>query len=395
MIKKERLLNAIQGKEVDRIPVMYRALPPLTKSLMKYFGIGDQDDPYLIIKNYRELFSLLGEVDYSGFGGSMFYSGFTPRFTGELDGYDFMDAGFCSLFGVEWEEVKIGKYDYSYMVISRHPWAAIEDPGQIKGLLTRHLDKFDYGDQVNYLLNTGKFSEYNKSSFSREHLNYESMKDEDTIISTGIFSASPFMYCSYLRGMDNFLMDMAGNKDMASAIIDEVTEYSLEFNRRSFEQSNIKTDLFICWDDICMQDGIMFSMEMFKKYFLPFWEEIISLVKKNDMFFGWHCCGNVNEVLPFMIDAGADMFDVLQSSAKDMDLDSFYKKFGKSICVQGGIDVQNILTKGTPEDIREEVKSIKELWGTRGNMILGPSHEALPETPLENILALYKEINNN
>jgi len=188
-------------------------------------------------------------------------------------------------------------------------------------------------------------------------------------------------------------MDMAGNKRMAEAIIKEVSEFSIEFNRRSFKQTDISADIFVTWDDVCMQNGLMFSIEMFKKYFLPFWENIISLVKSNNMMFGWHCCGNVNEVLPLMIDCGLDMFDVLQTSAKDMDIEAFYKKFGRDVCVQGGIDVQRLLTCGTSEQVSEEVRKIKNLWGNYGNIILGPSHEALPETPIDNIIALYDEAN--
>jgi len=390
MNKRERLLRALSRKEVDKIPMIYRALPSLTKSVMKYFNIGDQNDPDIIIKNYRELFSLLGDVDYGGFGNSMFYSCYAPRFIGGTDDYKYMDLGFCSLFGLEWTEVIIEKYDYSYMTISKNPWSDFENPKEIEGLLTKYLDLFDYKNSVNFLLNNGKFSDYYNSGFAEKYLDYKNMVNEDTIISMGVFAANPFMYCSYLRGMDNFLMDLAGNKKMAEAILNEVNEFNLEFHRRSFEQTDIKADLFITWDDICMQSGLMFSIDMFKKYFLPFWKQIISIVKKHNIFFGWHCCGNVNEVLPYMIDAGIDMFDVLQTSAKDMDIESFYKKFGNKICVQGGVDVQKLLIDGTPQMIIEEVKKIKELWGIAGGIILGPSHEALCETPIENIIALYK-----
>ncbi|MDZ7836713.1 MAG: hypothetical protein U5N58_01555 [Actinomycetota bacterium] len=54
------------------------------------------------------------------------------------------------------------------------------------------------------------------------------------------------------------------------------------------------------------------------------------------MFFDWHCCGNVNKVLPMMIDAGIDIFDVVQTSARDMGLEKIYKQFGNSVCLHGG-----------------------------------------------------------
>lgn len=91
-----------------------------------------------------------------------------------------------------------------------------------------------------------------------------------------------------------------------------------------------------------------------------------------------------------MIDARIDIFDVFQTSAKDMEIDKFYKKFGKDLAVHGGVDVQTLLINGTPQDIKNEVKKIKELWGTSGGIILGPSHEILPETSIGNAISIYK-----
>jgi uroporphyrinogen decarboxylase len=124
---------------------------------------------------------------------------------------------------------------------------------------------------------------------------------------------------------------------------------------------------------------------------LPYWKRIISMAKSKGLIFNWHCCGNINEVLPMMIDSGIDVFDVVQTSARDMEIEKFYKKFGRSVCINGAVDVQKLLVGKKPVDVREEVTKIKELWGLGGGLILGPSHEALPETPIENILAIYED----
>ena len=166
----------------------------------------------------------------------------------------------------------------------------------------------------------------------------------------------------------------------------------VEFNRRSLEEAKIKPMIFAAWDDVAGQQGMMFSPELFKKYFLPIWKELISMAKKKELYFIWHCCGNVEEILPMMIDAGIDVFDVLQTSARNMEIEKFYKRFGKRVCVHGGIDVQKILVSGTARQIKEEVKKIKDLWGNRGGIIMGPSHEIVPGTPLENVLLLYETL---
>ena len=45
------------------------------------------------------------------------------------------------------------------------------------------------------------------------------------------------------------------------------------------------------------------------------------------------------------------------------------------------------------EDVKREVKMMYDLWGTQGGIILAPAHEIEPETPIENILAMYDALN--
>jgi len=137
---------------------------------------------------------------------------------------------------------------------------------------------------------------------------------------------------------------------------------------------------------------MLFPPETFRKYYLPYYKKLISLVKSHNVIFSWHCCGSIHKVLPMMIDAGIDVFDVVQTSAKDMELKNIYKLYGRDVCIHGGIDVQNLLVFKTPVEIRQEVRKVKDLWGQHGGVILAPSHEALPETPLENIITLYEEL---
>jgi uroporphyrinogen decarboxylase len=137
---------------------------------------------------------------------------------------------------------------------------------------------------------------------------------------------------------------------------------------------------------------MLFSPELFKRHFLPTYRRLIGSVHAAGLLFGWHCCGSVHEVLPLMMDAGIDVFDVVQTSARDMDLVTMRKRYGNAVCLHGGIDVQKDLVQGKPADIRALVRKVKELWGTQGGIILAPSHETLPDTPAENMLALYDEL---
>jgi uroporphyrinogen decarboxylase len=143
------------------------------------------------------------------------------------------------------------------------------------------------------------------------------------------------------------------------------------------------------WDDVAGEYGLLFDPGIFKRHFLPIYKEMIESVKSKDLVFSWHCCGSVVKILPMMIDAGIDVFDVVQTSAKDMEIDNIYKRFGKDVCLHGGIDVKDLLVFGTPAQVKKEVEKIHRLWGNKGGMILTPSHDIVPGTPLENVLAIY------
>jgi hypothetical protein len=387
MNKKERYLAAIKFKTVDRIPTMYRGVIPFSKRLMNYLGIGNTDDPILLLRHYKELLDATG-ADFWTIGSRQYFSNFVPKYIGPK--IDYMDQAYFCALGIKGKMENIEKYDYSYFVYSGNPMADYDDPKKVKGFLTGKIDFFDYKNCINQQLDNGMFSPYFDNKSAYKILEYKNLAgSNEDIISIGDVMNYPFMLCSYLRGMDNFLLDMAGNVKMAEAVISEVCEFLLEFNRRLLDETSIKADVYSTWDDVASQDGLMFSPQLFKKYFLPFWKKIISMVKSKSLIFGWHCCGNVNEVLPLMIDAGIDMFDVVQTSAKDMEIEKFYKRFGKDVCINGAIDVQKLLVNKKPKDIKEEVKKIKDLWGLGGGAIIGPSHEILPETPIENVLAIY------
>jgi len=188
-------------------------------------------------------------------------------------------------------------------------------------------------------------------------------------------------------------MDFATNIKLAERIIEEVGEFGLEFNRRELSEFGEKAEYYGTWDDVADQYGIMFDPEIFKKYFFPIYKKLIENVHKYDIPFEWHCCGSVHKALPYMIEAGMDVFGVVQTSAKDMELEKIYKLYGKDICIHGGIDAQDLLINKNPKEVKEEVKKVKNLWGNKGGVILAPSHEVPPDTPIENIISIYEEIN--
>ncbi len=381
MTKKERALAAIKFKTVDKIPSSYRGLPNLSVRLNKHFGF---DEPENIIKNYKKLIDALGADFYSSGSKLCKFTTYTARYTGPVpqapyvkDHGNYYQIGANSKFG----EGGKGEMSMDYDVITNPPLASLENASDLKeGFLTKKLHFFDF----NFFDN-----KYGSPELSHEKLEGSS----NEFICSGNLTHF-FMICWALRGYEQFLMDLAFNTKLAEKLINEVAQFGIEYTKKELDAFGGITEYFGTADDVAGQYGMLFSPDVFEKYFMPHYKKLISTVKSHDVIFAWHCCGSVHKVLPMMIDAGIDVLDVVQTSAKDMEIENIHRLYGKDVCIHGGIDVQNLLVFKTPVEIKEEVRKVKELWGNRGGVILAPSHEALPETPLENIISLYEELNS-
>jgi len=376
MTKKQRIIAAVERKDVDRIPTTFRASKYLTRTLMEYFGMEDPSD----FTGNREVFLNRLGADFWSSGSKVDkYSTFIPAYKGPKPSPPYVDDGtYFYTIGIKSRSGNMESFDIEYPNVGVDPpLAGIDSPADLKkGFLTDKLEDFDFARMRN---------KYHNISVN------DIKESEEAVVNIGILS-SLFMICCYLRGMENFLMDLAYNHKLVEYLVGEVGEFCIEFNKRELEAMGDSAVYYGTWDDVAGQDGMLFSPELFKKYFLPLYRRLIDNNKKHGLYFGWHCCGSVHEVLPLMIDAGIDVFDVVQTSAKNMDIENVYRLYGKDVCLHGGLDVQKLLVESDVQGVGGEVRRIVDLWGTRGGIILAPSHETLPDTPIGNILAIYSEL---
>jgi uroporphyrinogen decarboxylase len=96
----------------------------------------------------------------------------------------------------------------------------------------------------------------------------------------------------------------------------------------------------------------------------------------------------VYDLIPDMLDVGVDVLNPVQVRASKMDPVRLKREFGSNLVFWGGIDEQYLLPRGTPEQIREEVKKMIDIMAPNGGFILGPTHNIQPDTPPENIVAM-------
>ena len=104
-----------------------------------------------------------------------------------------------------------------------------------------------------------------------------------------------------------------------------------------------------------------------------------------------HSCGAVEPLIPSFIEAGFDILNPVQCSAVGMDPTTLKEKYGEKIIFWGGgVDTQQILPYGTPEEVFEQVKSRLEILGQNGGMVFAGIHNIQANVPVENVLAMVE-----
>jgi uroporphyrinogen decarboxylase len=105
-----------------------------------------------------------------------------------------------------------------------------------------------------------------------------------------------------------------------------------------------------------------------------------------------HCCGSSRALIPRFIQCGMDCLQTIQPQAAGMNPYELKAEFAGRIVLHGAVDVQGWLQRATPAEVRCEVHRLMEEVGRGGGFILAPCHQIQPDTPLENVLALYEAV---
>ena len=201
---------------------------------------------------------------------------------------------------------------------------------------------------------------------------------------------SLYMTSIFIRGINKMLIDLISNKKYSEILIGNIGEFMLEFCNKNLASIGNAIDLYGIWDDFATQDGLMISADIWRRFYKPWDKKIIEVAKKYNLYVSFHICGNCTDIIPDLIEMGVDILDPVQVSARNMEIDRLKKLFGRDICFHGGIDAQRLIPLGNPDDIQKEVKRVKELFDFEGGIILGPSHYITADTPVENIIAIYR-----
>jgi len=346
MNSRERVLSAYNRKGYDRIPVKHEGTPEVNHMIMQHFGLTNMNQ---LLKVVGDDFRYV-EAKYIGPELRTFPDGSFEGYWGER--YTYM-------------EFEGGKYLESCY----QPFAGVDT---LKKLDRTHFPEaswFDYSD-------------------IREQC--ESYNGEYALCFGGAGDMDFINSIARAKGMEEVMIDMMMENEAFIAIMDQRFKFYYEMHENVLKAAGGLIDFTHIGEDLGNQRGPMIGMDLFETYFAPKFKQYFEMVHSYGAKVMMHMCGTVDAFLPRLIELGLDIQDVVQPTTPEMDIANLQKQFGEKLIFQGSMDVQHELAFGTPEDVRRETRRRLDLF-PKGGLFFGPSHAIQAGSPLENILAMYRE----
>jgi len=210
-------------------------------------------------------------------------------------------------------------------------------------------------------------------------------------IKMGILWSAHFQDACAAFGMEQALMVMLSNSDMFRAVIDRITDFYLKANEMFYESTRGLLDAVLIGNDFGSQTGLMVDPDSLREFVFPGTKRLIDQAKSYGLVVMHHSCGSIFPIIQDLADLGADIIHPVQALASEMDAPNLKRHFDGKVAFCGGVDAQNLLVNGCPEEVTKKVSELKELFPT--GLIISPSHEAiLPDISPANIAALFNSL---
>jgi uroporphyrinogen decarboxylase len=339
MNSKERVFAALRKKPVDRVPIFMWFHPATSVKLSRMLEIPSSD---------------LGEAMGNDVRQSWVNNNYAMEgITHEKDGEWHVDY-----WGIKW------------------------------------MKQYFFNQVVSYPLATAAPDEMQRYSFPYDHVEDLLQSMVPVIAESREYfvgcDVSPCAYEMYwrLRGMENALLDMATEPELARQMLARCVDFSITLSEQAIQRFPL--DWLWTGDDVASQQGMIFSPKTWRNLVKPELKRVFDLGKSHNLWVAYHCCGALRPIIPDLIEIGMDVLNPVQGNCPGMDPFELKKEFGNRITFMGGLDTQELLPHGTAKQVRRETaRLIEGMTSDGGGYILAASHTIPPETPDENIFAMY------
>jgi uroporphyrinogen decarboxylase len=361
MKSKERVKKALDYQVTDRPPIFATLTPQVAKRMSEYKGFSYEPPLDSLLSTRISHMSLLTALGNDCVGIAACAPKSRPTFTAE-------NGVITNEWGMKFKNAGL------YNEFCHFPLENAESAKDIS-----NYSFFDPNDE-------SRFDEARKA--------IEKYSEDFFIVAD--LECAIFETAWYLVGLEKFLIDLMIETPYVDALLDKIMEINTVTGKKLIA---LGADMIWAGDDFGTQESMIMDPDLWRKYFKPRMKLMFDEFRKTNptIKIAWHTCGSVLPIIPDLIEIGLDVLNPIQPLAKDMNPDFLKKTYGKDLAFFGGIDVQYLLPKSTPLEIKTEVTRITKILGDGGGYIIAPAHNIQDDTPTENILALFeavKEIHN-
>jgi len=203
-----------------------------------------------------------------------------------------------------------------------------------------------------------------------------------------------FEWGTFLRRIDNFLMDLLLEPEQVEALLDALMERHMATLANVCEYVGDLVEVIRFGDDLGTDHGPFMRPDIYRNLFKPRHAKLCEYAHAHSgMKTFLHSCGSIDRFLPDLIEAGFDIVNPVQTTARGMEPDRLKREFGKDITFWGGgIDTRAVLNHGTPAEVRRQALERLQIFSRGGGFVFNPVHNILPDVPPENIVALFDAV---
>ena len=203
-----------------------------------------------------------------------------------------------------------------------------------------------------------------------------------------------FEWGTFLRRMDNFLMDLMCDQSNVEKLLDELLIRHLATLEKVCKSVGDIVDIIRFGDDLGMTSGPFMAPEIYRQLFKPRHKILCDYVKSHSKMHTFiHSCGSISLLMPDLIEAGIEIFNPVQTNAFRMDPVFLKKEFGNDCTFWGGgIETAGMLNAGTQEKIRAQVLERMEVFSKGGGFVFNTVHNILPDVPPQNIVTMFDAV---
>jgi uroporphyrinogen decarboxylase len=189
-------------------------------------------------------------------------------------------------------------------------------------------------------------------------------------------------------GLEAALINLVTRPALIDAFLRRHHEIVMDILTRGARAAAGNCDLAWLGDDFAHQGGMILSPALWRRHIKPLLAEQVRVLRENDMLVLFHSCGAVRPVLEDLIEIGVNALLVFQTTAKGMESASIARDFGGRLGFYGGVDIQRLLSFGTPEEVTAEVQANVRSFSGCGGYIVANSHHTVATIRGENIEAM-------